>query len=76
VEEHRGDSRCGSDGRTMDLGLEDRRKKEETAAARGQGDARRRRGRGEARVQEGRGRALMGRRARDVFICYTWVHSI
>jgi hypothetical protein len=34
-EEHRGDSRCGSDGGTMDLGLEDRRKKESA----GQGGA-------------------------------------
>jgi hypothetical protein len=33
-EEHRGDSRCGSDGWAMDLGLEDRRK-EQSAGQRG-----------------------------------------
>ena len=34
-EEHRGDSRCGSDGGAMDLGLEDQRKEESA----GQGGA-------------------------------------
>jgi hypothetical protein len=68
----------------MDLGLEDRRKKEETAAARGQGGARRLRGRGwhgdrEARGGGGgQGDVRTGRlwRARGVFIYYAWVHSI
>jgi hypothetical protein len=46
----------------MDLGLEDRRKKEETAAVRGQGGARRRRGRGWRGDREARGGGE-GRRA-------------
>ena len=58
-EEHRGDSRCGSDGGAMDLGLEDRRKEESAgqggAQRRGTGRRKAAAGGREAREQDGRG---------------------